>query len=996
MIPRTLDHSDNTRHRRFSCDELLADNMWVSRNSGPRSEYEDAFADPNGLLGQEPSTVTEQLPTPSSTSGQRAYFIRTLALLCTCSLSVGSHYASYILGPLKSRLAREIGTSHTDFGLLIAAFSLNSTWTPLIGGLLASRLGTTFTSILATGQLLLLVGDICKDVRIMVLGLFIFGLGVSPLAVVQETIIVRFFKSHGLGVSMAFGLIAGKGASFIAARTSYPLTENYGPRAPFYVATFLAGLSVIINLIYIAASKWLIEGAGAELEATDIAAEAQSRLVTSVSEAQALQKVADKRKVKWREVVKLGDIFWAYASSSALLLVVLVPKIVPLKYVSTALGAHKSLEQTGSTIFQTLAGLALDAQKRGNKKNSKAALQHLLNVFVLTNVFQLCSILGLVGLQKRRTRITTRKRSQATNEESDALMGSPNIHTSYASFDGEAGPSSRKMGAYKYIGELYKKKQSDVLRFLLRVRCWEYRQLNVIHRASRPSRPDKARRLGYKAKQGYVIYRVRVRRGNRKKPAPKGATYGKPVRHGVNQLKPQRGLRSVAEERVGRRCGNLRVLNSYWVNQDGVYKYYEVILVDPSHKAIRRDPRINWISNPVHKRREARGLTSVGKQVRFDRYIFFPLPANSEIRTVAWARVIATTMLLLAPPGKNTTPSVSVATVDLAVIIAIREKKKTNGVISSPRVYKLNIEHEAFSLKTLQFNGPSSILPRQSTQADPVPRELPPSIIRRSNLNTNPDGSTYLWLIEDEFSGQTFFDNFTFFTDKDPTNGQVKYVTQEQAFAQGLAYVQDDGVVVMQGDNTTWLDQGVYRNSVRISSYAQYTTGLFILDLNRAPWGCGIWPAFWTVGADNWPQSGEIDIIEGVHDNEHNQKEPYTRLLGCYLTPETNFTGTINQMNGQPNLVCDATVNQNAGCSVLELSRASYGQYFDSTGGGVFAMKWDENGIAVWSFYRATIPKDILEGSPDPSQWGDPSAALEPSGCDPLEYFYNHSIVFGW
>jgi large subunit ribosomal protein L15e len=172
------------------------------------------------------------------------------------------------------------------------------------------------------------------------------------------------------------------------------------------------------------------------------------------------------------------------------------------------------------------------------------------------------------------------------------------------------------MGAYKYIGELYKKKQSDVLRFLLRVRCWEYRQLNVIHRASRPSRPDKARRLGYKAKQGYVVYRIRVRRGNRKKPVPKGATYGKPVRQGVNQLKYQRGLRSTAEERVGRRCGNLRVLNSYWINQDGVYKYYEVILVDPNHKAIRRDPRINWIVNPVHKRREARGLTSIGKQNR--------------------------------------------------------------------------------------------------------------------------------------------------------------------------------------------------------------------------------------------------------------------------------------------------------------------------------------------------------------------------------------------
>ncbi|PVZ96463.1 hypothetical protein BB558_000519 [Smittium angustum] len=172
------------------------------------------------------------------------------------------------------------------------------------------------------------------------------------------------------------------------------------------------------------------------------------------------------------------------------------------------------------------------------------------------------------------------------------------------------------MGAYKYLEELQKKKQSDVMRFLLRVRCWEFRQLKVVHRASRPSRPDKARRLGYKAKQGYVIYRIRVRRGGRKRPAPKGAVYGKPVNQGINELKYQRSLRATAEERVGRRCKNLRVLNSYWVNEDSTYKYYEVILVDPSHKAIRRDPRINWICNAVHKRREARALTSTGRKSR--------------------------------------------------------------------------------------------------------------------------------------------------------------------------------------------------------------------------------------------------------------------------------------------------------------------------------------------------------------------------------------------
>lgn len=103
------------------------------------------------------------------------------------------------------------------------------------------------------------------------------------------------------------------------------------------------------------------------------------------------------------------------------------------------------------------------------------------------------------------------------------------------------------MGAYKYVQELWRKKQSDLFRFLLRVRCWQFRQLNSIHRAPRPTRPDKARRLGYKAKQGYVIYRVRIRRGGRKRKVPKGATYGKPTNQGVTELKFQRSLQSVAE-----------------------------------------------------------------------------------------------------------------------------------------------------------------------------------------------------------------------------------------------------------------------------------------------------------------------------------------------------------------------------------------------------------------------------------------------------------------
>ena len=172
------------------------------------------------------------------------------------------------------------------------------------------------------------------------------------------------------------------------------------------------------------------------------------------------------------------------------------------------------------------------------------------------------------------------------------------------------------MGAYKYLQELWRKKQSDVVRFIMRIRCWEYRQLASVHKVTRPSRLDKARTLGFKQKQGYVVYRCSVRRGGRKRQVHKGAVFGKPVHQGIRKQKKARSHRNVAEERVGRRCTNLRVLNSYWVGQDAAQKFYEVIMVDPTHNAIKRDPRINWIVSEKHNRREIRGLTSAGKKYR--------------------------------------------------------------------------------------------------------------------------------------------------------------------------------------------------------------------------------------------------------------------------------------------------------------------------------------------------------------------------------------------
>ncbi|KAL9650436.1 hypothetical protein ABK040_004660 [Willaertia magna] len=171
------------------------------------------------------------------------------------------------------------------------------------------------------------------------------------------------------------------------------------------------------------------------------------------------------------------------------------------------------------------------------------------------------------------------------------------------------------MGAYKYLRELYRKKQSDALRYLLRIRAWELRHLPAVHRVQRPTRPDRARALGFKNKLGYVIYRVRVRRGGRKRPAPNGRINGKPSTQGIH-VKNGRSLQVIAEGRVGKKLGSLRVLNSYWVNQDGRFKWFEVICVDPSHEAIRVDPQSKWIATAKQNHRELRGLTSAGKKSR--------------------------------------------------------------------------------------------------------------------------------------------------------------------------------------------------------------------------------------------------------------------------------------------------------------------------------------------------------------------------------------------
>jgi large subunit ribosomal protein L15e len=136
----------------------------------------------------------------------------------------------------------------------------------------------------------------------------------------------------------------------------------------------------------------------------------------------------------------------------------------------------------------------------------------------------------------------------------------------------------------------------------------------TVQRIERPTRLDRARTLGYKAKQGIVIARVKVRRGGLRKSR---YIRNRRTRHmGMAKITMAKSIQRIAEERAGRRFRNMEVLNSYWVGEDGKHKWYEVILINPNHPVIKTDKDLKWVCETSHRGRAERGKTSAGKRGR--------------------------------------------------------------------------------------------------------------------------------------------------------------------------------------------------------------------------------------------------------------------------------------------------------------------------------------------------------------------------------------------
>ncbi|KAI5235413.1 hypothetical protein E4T42_09713 [Aureobasidium subglaciale] len=250
----------------------------------------------------------------------------------------------------------------------------------------------------------------------------------------------------------------------------------------------------------------------------------------------------------------------------------------------------------------------------------------------------------------------------------------------------------------------------------------------------------------------------------------------------------------------------------------------------------------------------------------------------------------------------------------------------------------------------------------------------------------------------EQHKGATFFDAFDFFTDFDPTHGSVSYKSRlESAPNKLIGVVLDENnssaaYIGVDSKNTT-----ANRPSVRLTSKASYNHALVLADIAHMPSGCGVWPALWMTGPD-WPNSGEIDIIEQVNGHDYNTATLHTSancaITGSHINSGHSdlFSGTLETPDCNVN---SPAQSKNAGCGIRAPSNDTYtvdnescvhstsGDGFNSQLGGLYATLWTSAGVSIYFFPREYIPADITAGHPEPSTWtSKPQAVFSGNGCN--------------
>ncbi|KAJ7669298.1 glycoside hydrolase family 16 protein [Mycena polygramma] len=271
---------------------------------------------------------------------------------------------------------------------------------------------------------------------------------------------------------------------------------------------------------------------------------------------------------------------------------------------------------------------------------------------------------------------------------------------------------------------------------------------------------------------------------------------------------------------------------------------------------------------------------------------------------------------------------------------------------------------------------------KTTTKAAAVKATTASSTAAAKSTGTSNEG----WKLTSKLEGSTFLDFFNYDSGSGDNGGVADYVN---GISEGLAYTSGNQVILAVDDT----ENVGTRKSLRMVSKTTFNAkdqNLFIFDIAHMPAVCGAWPAVWFTGA-NWPQDGEIDVVEGVSLYNQNIYSVHTGS-GCSITSSAVSAMskvTIVQAEGTN---CDANVNT-AGCGFTDHSTSTFGPGFNAAGGGVFALEFDTDGIKMWFFQAGSVPSDISSLAPNPSTWGSPRMSVPTSSCSPTTHFTDLMMV---